>query len=75
MARWTVIKSDLSVIYEDIRGKQDCGKATSPQAKLDDIFDWTVRNADPGDVIISPDGILVRGHVPSSGVRRVIRFD
>jgi hypothetical protein len=59
VAVWTITRG-LAVTYEDSRGMQDCGKATCPQAKLDDIVAWATQNASPGDFIISPDGVFVR---------------
>lgn len=55
MATWRV-EEDLSVSYEDFRGVQDCGKATRPEAKLEDVIAWVIQNADPGDQVISPLG-------------------
>jgi len=57
VAIWRIAR-DLRVTYRDQRGTQSCGKPTSPLAKLDDIVDWTARNADPGDRIALPNGML-----------------
>jgi hypothetical protein len=53
------IARDLRVMYRDQRSTQNCGKATSPFATLDDIVDWAARNADPGDRIALPIGMLL----------------